>query len=291
VISLCVVAIWCFLRNRFVWTGILCLAVSLALKPQIACMVWLYFLLAGAAHRKRALKTLLVTAVSGLTAIVWITPIAANWIQELHSNLAAISAPGGINDPGPTYGGPHTAGMVIHLQSVISVFRDDPRIYNLATYVVCGVLLLLWSFVTMLSRFSPARATLALAAIAPLTLLITYHRSYDAKLLLLAVPACAMLWAEGGSTGRLALVATTAGVVSTGDYPLTILYILTANPHWDTAGLFGKILTVVLTRPIPLILLATGIIYLWLYARRDPADVAPLLPAKSDKRSLVLTRS
>ncbi len=273
-ISLCVIAVWCFLRDRFVLAGVLCLAVSLALKPHDAGLVWLYFLLAGAPYRKRALQTLLVTAVLGLAAIVWVTPIAPHWMQELHSNLQVNSAPGGPSDPGPAFGCSHTAGMVIDLQSVISVFRDDPRIYNPASYLVCGVLLFVWSFATLLSRFSPARAKLAIAAIVPLTLLVTYHRTYDAKLLLLAVPACAMLWAEGGLTGRLALVATTVGVVSTGDYPLIILYILTENPHWNTAGLFGKILCVVLTRPVPLILLVIGVFYLWVYARsgRPPVE-------------------
>jgi len=266
-ISLCVVAVWCFLRDMFVWAGILCLAVSLALKVHDAGLVWLYFLLAGVPYRKLALQTLLVSAVLGLAAIAWITPIAPNWIQELHSNLQVTSARGGNADPGPASGSPHSGVMVIDLQSVISVFRDDPRVYNPTSYLVCGALLLVWSFVTLSSRFSPARANLALAAIVPLTLLVTYHRTYDAKLLLLAVPACAMLWAEGGLAGRLALAATTAGLVSIADYPLVVLYMLTENPHWDSAGLFGKMLTVVLTRPIPLILLAMSIFYLWLYVR------------------------
>jgi hypothetical protein len=143
----------------------------------------------------------------------------------------------------------------------------------------------------LLSRSSPARVRLALAAVVPLTLLVTYHRTYDAKLLLLAVPACAMLWTEGGLTGRLALVATTAGVVSTGDYPLTILYILTENPHWETAGLLGKMLTIVLTRPIPLILLAVAIFYLWTYLRRDPDRVATSAPVESGEAPLAPTSS
>ena len=290
-ISFCMVAVWCFLRDRFAWAGVLCLAVSLALKPHDAGLVRLYFLLAGAPNRKRALQTLLVTAVLGLAAIVWVTPIAPHWVQELHSNLLVNSAPGGNSDPGPASGCSHTAGMVIDLQSVISIFRDDPRIYNPASYLVCGALLLVWSFATLLLRFFPARARVALAAIIPLTLLVTYHRTYDAKLLLLAVPACTMLWAEGGLAGRLALVATTVGVISTGDYPLTILYILTENPHWDTAGLFGKTLSVALTRPVPLILLIMGIFYLWIYVRRHPGDVASLVPGESDEMPLALTPS
>jgi ABC-type methionine transport system permease subunit len=78
------------------------------------------------------------------------------------------------------------------------------------------------------------------------------------------------LWAEGGLTGWLALLVTSAGIVFTGDIPLTILLILTGNLHISTAGLPGQILTVVLLRPTPLILLLMAIFYLWIYLRREP---------------------
>ncbi|MGB9406508.1 MAG: glycosyltransferase family 87 protein [Terracidiphilus sp.] len=275
VVSLCVVAVWCFLKERFVWTGVLCLAVSLAIKPHDSGLVWLYFLLAGGVYRKRALQTLLVTAVLCLAAILWVTPIAPHWIQELHSNLLADSAPGGFGDPGLASPTGRTVSMVIDLQSVVAVFRDDPRIYNSVSYLVCGALLLIGAVRTLRSRFSQTRAWLALAAIAPLTMLVTYHRPFDAKLLLLAVPACAMLWAEGGRIGRLALLVTTAGIVATADLPLIIFLALTRNLHISAAGLSGQMLTVALARPVPLILLAMGIFYLWIYLRREPERCRP----------------
>jgi hypothetical protein len=269
-VSLCLVAVWCFFRERFVPAGILCLAVSLALKPHDAGLVWLYLLLAGGVCRRRALQTFLVTVVLGLASILWITPVAPHWMQELHSILLAASAPGGPSNPGPTSpAGGNGANMIIDLQSAISVFRDDPRFYNWVTYLVCGALLLVWSIRTLRLRFSQRRAWLALAAVLPLTMLVSYHRPYDAKLLLLAVPACAMLWAEDGPVRWVALLVTTAAIVYTGDITLTILKILTNNLHLSTAGLSGQILTTVLTRPGPLILLAMCIFYLWAYLRRD----------------------
>jgi hypothetical protein len=102
----------------------------------------------------------------------------------------------------------------------------------------------------------------------PLTLLVTYHRPYDTKLLLLAVPACAMLWAEGGRIARLALLATTAAIAVTGDFPLSILVILAKRIQQDTTVLPGKLLFILLFRPVPLILLADCIFYLWVYLRR-----------------------
>jgi hypothetical protein len=85
------------------------------------------------------------------------------------------------------------------------------------------LLLIVWAFVTLRSRPSPRRTWLALAAIAALTMLPVYHRAQDTKLLLLTVPACAMLWAEGGRIGRLALLVTSAGFVLTGDLPWVVI--------------------------------------------------------------------
>ncbi len=268
-VSLCVIAVWCFLKQRFVPAGVLCLAVSLLLKPHDAGLVWLYFLLAGAPYRKRALQTLLLTMVLGLPAILWVSNVSPHWMQELHSNLQATSAHGDIRDPGPNAVSIHTPDMVIDLQAAISIFKDDARFYDPATYIVCGALLLLWSVRTLRARFTPPRVWLALAAIVPLTMLITYHRPYDAKLLLLTVPACAMLWAEGGAMGRIGLLVNTAGIVLTGDIPLALLVRLSRKLHLGTAGIFGQILTVVMIRPASLILLTMAIFYLCLYIRRN----------------------
>ena len=113
------------------------------------------------------------------------------------------------------------------------------------------------------------RAWFALAAVVPLTVLVTYHRLHDTKLLLLAVPACAILWAGGGAIGRAAAALTTAGVVLNSDIPITIFGEVIDQLHISTATLTGKILTVVLARPNQEILLAVGIFYLWIYVRRS----------------------
>jgi hypothetical protein len=289
-VSLCVVAVWCFLRERFVWAGILCLAVSLAIKPHDAGLIWLYFLLAGAPYRKRALQTLLVVVLLVVPACLWVSSIAPHWMGELHSNLLAAEALGGNSNPGPA--NPvfiSCPEMIIDLQSTISAFRDDPRIYNPISYLVCGALLVIWSIHTLRVRFSPQRAWLALAAIVPLTLLVTYHRPYDAKLLLLTVPACALLWAEGRPIRWLALVVSAAAIVFTADLPLTILLILIRTLHITAVGLPGELLTGVLMRPTPLILLAMSIFYLWIYVRRDSLRDATAGYGEPEETPITLT--
>ena len=270
-IGLCVVAVWCFLRGRFVPAGILCLAISLAVKPHDAGFVWLYFLLAGGIYRRRALQTLLVTAVLGLATILWVTPIAPHWMQELHSNIIVNQLPGGLNDPAAASMGWHGLVMITSLQTAISYFRDDPRIYNLVSYLVCGVLLLAWGVRSLRSRFSQRGAWLALAAVVPLTLLVIYHRAYDARLLLLTVPACAMLWSEGRMLGRLALLVNAAAFVLTGDLPWALVFGVISHLRPTTPWLSGWVLTAIVVFPAPTILLIMSAFYLWVYASRREA--------------------
>ncbi len=97
-------------------------------------------------------------------------------------------------------------GMIIDLQTIFSIFRDDPRLYNPVTYLICGPLLIVWIFVTLRAKPTRSKDYFALAAIAALSMLPVYHRPYDAKLLLLTLPACAMVLAEGGPLGRIGLV-------------------------------------------------------------------------------------
>jgi hypothetical protein len=266
-ISFCLIAVWCFLRERFVAGGILCLAISLALKPQDTALVWLFFLLAGGVYRKRALQTLLVLLFLCLPAVLWVWHIAPHWIQELHSNILAFSVHGNTNDPRPTSSGAHGLGMIVSLQSVIAAFWDNPRVYNTASYLICAPLLIAWGWVALRTRPSARRTWLALAAIAALTMLPVYHRQQDTRLLLLTVPACAMLWAEGGRIGRLALAVTAAGLVLTGDIPWAIFLSVIPKLHLPATALTGKMLIAAQVFPVPLILLVVGAFYLWVYAR------------------------
>ncbi len=270
-IALCVVAVWCFVRDRFVLAGILCLAVSLAAKPHDTGLVWLYFLLAGGTYRKRALQTLLATVAFGLPAVLWVWHVAPLWVQEWHSNILALSSPGAMSDPGLASAGAHGLGMLVSLQEVMGAFWADPRIYNLASYLVCAPLLLVWAWATLRSPSSPRKVWLAMAAIAALSMLPVYHRQQDTKLLLLTVPACAMLWAEGGLIRWLALLVNGAGFVLTGDMPWAMFLGLISHMRPPTTVYGTEMLIAVQVFPVPLILLVMGVFYLWAYVRRFPA--------------------
>ncbi len=268
VVGLCVIAVWCLLKERFVLLGIICLAFALAIKPHDVGLIWLYFLIAGSAQRKCALKAGALALSLALIGALWVSHVAPHWPRELQSNLATISAHGGINEPGPTSIGVSSPDMIIDLQTFLSILDDNPGIYNPVTYAICGIILLAWLIVMLRSRSSPENALFALVSVAALSMLITYHRSYDAKLLLLSIPACAMLWAKGGTTAWASLFISTAGLLSTGDIPLTVLMHLTRNLYSPSAGIAEKTLVALITRPAPLILLATAVFYLWVYLGR-----------------------
>ena len=271
-VSLCVVAVWCFIKQRYVPIGILCFALSLVLKPHDAGLVWLYFLLAGGVYRKRALQTLAVVVVLGLPIVLWVSHISPHWITEQHVHMASAAVRGGPDDPGPTSTGSHGVGMIISLQSLISLFWDDARVFNPVSYLVCGVLLLIWALRLVRPRSPTVSPFIPLAAIAILTLLPVYHRQSDASLLLLTIPACSMLWAKGGKTGKMALAVSAIALLITGDVTWGIFLALLGKVPMPNTELSGHILTALQMFPAPLILLIVCVFYLWVFVRRDPDE-------------------
>jgi type III secretory pathway component EscS len=269
VVGLVVIGAWCFIRERYLPLGVACLAVALVMKPHDAGMVWLYFLLAGKSTRKRALQVFAIAATLAVAAELWTLHAAPHWIQELHANLVTDMSPGGLDNPGPSSGGNLGINMIVSLQTVLSRFWDNPGFYNSVAYLICGALLFLWIRKTLSSRYSPELAWFALAAVAPLSLLFSYHRSYDARLLLLAVPACVKLWKQGTAVGRSALWLALAAIILTGDIVWIALFETTHYAgRWVTFGLY----------PEPIALLAVGCFFLWIYLRSAPVSVPQQLP-------------
>jgi hypothetical protein len=231
-ISLAVIAVWCFVRGRLAWLGVLAFAVSLTFKPHVGALVWLFFLLASRGDakdetvrmfRRRAVETLAVTLVLKAPGMLlaFHHPASAHWLQELHTNLVGIGARGNASDPGPTNG---EASAIVSLQAVFSLVRDVPGFYNRAAYAVFVLLLVVWLYGVMrpvrarvAGIFSgpDARNFLALAAAAALGFLPIYHRQYDTRLLLLMFPAVALLAASSRWMGRAAIAVSLLVTVTT----------------------------------------------------------------------------
>jgi hypothetical protein len=235
-ISLVVIAVWCFLKERFAVLGVIAFAISLTLKPQEGALVWLFFLLASRRSvmrvsgtldttaepalkfRRRALQTLVVTLILMTPGILlaFHNPASAHWPRELHTNLVGIAAPGNLCDPGPTNPG---VSDIAGLQTIFSLISDTPRFYNAASFAVFVLLFLGWLYLVMRPVGNPDRrlfregvitATanrdlLAIATAAALSFLSIYHRQYDTRLLLLMFPAIALLASMNRWRGKVAL--------------------------------------------------------------------------------------
>jgi len=195
-VGLCAIAVWCMLERRYACAGILCFAVALVFKPHVTGLVWLYFLISGGDYRKNAFRILIATVLISLPGFLWASaaPASSHWMREIPANLSALSAPGMTNDPGPLNPDVH---YLANLQTVISVFRDDPHFYNGLTYALGAALAVLWLVPVFTMCPSRERDYLALASIVCISFLPTYHRSYDTCLLLLVFPAFALLTSRG----------------------------------------------------------------------------------------------
>lgn len=264
VAPLCILAALAFVCDQFVLLGIACFVVSLAVKPHDVGFVWLYFLLAGGAYRKRALQTLAGVAVVSLPTVLWVTRLSPHWAAELAANIAAFSGPGKMNDPR----GLHGACMMTNLQTFTSLIWTAPSIYNLVSGVICCSFLVLWAAVALHSRPSRENAWFALAAIAPFSLLPVYHRQYDGKLILLALPALAILWARRGREGWIALAVTATAIFLNGDFPWILFLQIAKGLHIYGENFASPAAVVLANAPVPLSLLAMGSFYLWIFARQ-----------------------
>jgi hypothetical protein len=93
-------------------------------------------------------------------------------------------------------------------------------------------------------------------------------RQYDAKLILLTVPACCILWPESRRSGRYALFVTTFFIILNGNFTWILLYRFLVSMHLSPQAFYA-------IAPVPLSLLATGVFYLWVYARSARRHTVP----------------
>jgi len=278
-VGLCVIAVWCFTKQRFAWIGIVALAISLALKPHDSGLVWLWLLFSGGLLRKRALQSALLVAVIAVPAVVVVAHSSPHWRTELAANLAATSAHGDISDPGPASNSRQgSADIIIDLQTVLSLLHDDPSFYNPATYLICGVLLLFWLFSAVRTPQKPSGDFFALASLSAVTMLVSYHRPYDAKLLLLAIPAVSILASGKARLHKLAAIIATLAVLLTADLPLALLAVLIRGIHVESLGTIERILLLPILRFAPISLLLMCIVFLCIC----------LLPKEVEKEDLIL---
>jgi hypothetical protein len=264
-LSLGIIGAWCILRARWVVAGILCMALSLAIKPHDSAFLWLVLFLFGGTIRKRALQSLAVMVCVSLPFVVWVWRIAPDWLQEMRAHIAILSAHGAVSDPGPATVLNRGTLALTNLQAVFSLAWDRPQFYNAASYAVCFAMIAVLVGKTLRRCPSEKSRWIAMASTSALTLLPVYHRQYDAKLLILAIPACALLWSQKGRTGRIAVIVTSLGLLVTSDLPWAFYLAGTSNLQLSGVGARIYFLSLAVTVPLTVTLVAAW--YLVAYAR------------------------
>lgn len=280
-VGLCVIAVWSFYRERFVPAGLLCMALSLAVKPNDSGLIWLLLLFAGSVYRKRALQSLGVLLLLGLPMVFWVSHVSPHWLPELKANMASFSGVGGSVDPAATGLAGRNMDAIVHLQTVISMFFPEPRIFDLITYAVCGPIFAIWLWALIFGRRTANGFWLAIAVATPLTMLPMYHYQHDVKLLLLVIPGCAVLWARRGCAGWAAFLITAAGIVVNGDIFMAARVSLTRNFVVPQPNFLSRLVTVLLTRQSALALLAMSIFFLWAFVQEARSSHVSGKPGKN----------
>ena len=165
--------------GRPVWAGIF-YGLAIVLKVQIGLpfLVYLAWRRRWATAAVAALVALTVTLVS----VIRMAMSGVAWLPAWMDNLGLLSAPGGLNDAGPLNEDRYS---LVNLQYLLGSVGLGGLAADAITLVAVGVAAL--AIVMLVGRRELDRDLLVLSGVAVLTLLVTYHRYYDAVLLVLPI--------------------------------------------------------------------------------------------------------
>ena len=192
-----------------------------ALKVQIGLPFVAY-----AALRRRWQSAGVATVVIGVLTLVSIGRMhiaGVPWLSSWLANLTTLSATGGLNDPGAENTQRYA---LVNLQFALSSLFDNPFAVQAITIALVGAGAL--AFVWFTRGPQPRDELLSLSVVAVLGLMVTYHRYYDAVVLILPIA-----WAIGflGTEGRTYAIAVLV-LCATYLVPVQTALIAAENGGW-----------------------------------------------------------
>ena len=211
-ISLLIIGSYFFLRSRYLPLGVFLLMLSLAVKPHMGILIVLYMFVRGI-HRRYAAAALAGALALFLCAglILSLHPRSADWAATLRANITQAEEPGGVNDYRPIN---KEGYYFINLQAVTSVFFQDRRTFNFAVFAICLVFLAALITAVLRTHAGPETHILFIGSLAVLSLIPVYHRFYDVRLLLITVPAVAIVYQKRRLLGTLMAAMTLLSIFS-----------------------------------------------------------------------------
>lgn len=190
-VAFLVFAFWMAGKGKDALAGVF-LAVAICIKPQVSGLFFLYY-----AFYSRWRICGYAVGVSTIITIASLTPLYANdisWFSGL-TDAIAFGEKNGSNNP--TASNPIRFHLV-NLQYFLHTMVDSRTLVNSVVFTFAGVVTAAY---IMILRRSDGKANelLKLSPIAILTLLVVYHRFYDAELLIIP-----LAWAVSALGGPLA---------------------------------------------------------------------------------------
>jgi hypothetical protein len=258
-VGLAVFALWLLLKTDRRTAGVICLGLSLGLKPQLAGLIFLCLLLRRP-YRSAAIKAGILAGVILLIGIAWLSlrPVSKSWRQDYHTQVELSLEPGAVNNPTlQNYG----SLQFTNLQPIFSLISETPAFYNSMTYATFAVLFGLWTVGILRTREDTAALWAGIAAIACIGLLPVYHREYDCVLLIVTFPMLAFMGAQRKWLTLPALVGTIWLLMAAPRYHAHWLRHL-KNHYIITAVPFPRVRIAVFQLPQPLLLVMLSCLYL-----------------------------
>lgn len=206
--------------------------VAAAIKMQVGLPFVAYLL-----WRRRwapALASCLVLGALTVIAIAGMEIAAVPWLDSWLANLSWVSRSGGINDPSPEN---WLRVAMIHLQYPLSSLIANGALAQLVALGAVGVAAL--TFVWLRRGIDPRPDLLALAVVAVLGLLVTYHRYYDAVLLAIPIAwACSVIDTPRRLQGVVVLLLSADFILP---FQTGLHAIQDRLPSWLTAGVSWEV--------------------------------------------------
>ena len=228
------------LEQRII-AGAMLLGLAHSIKPQISIAALVVLALWG--YWRAVGLSFLIPAITALVSFLRVCSFDQYgvWLLTLQRDIADTSLPGGLNDPSPAN---YFSYHLINEAAILTVWLHNPFVVRALVWI--SVAVLACTYLLLRKNVSGDRRLRDLAFFCCLSLVLVYHRYYDAQLLLGAVP---FLLLQGKDTRRVVTAALWIGFLVL-LFPLQAI-IAESVPHLNPASLRGFLLL----RHQPLIIL------------------------------------
>ncbi len=199
------IAVWSAFRRHDRNLFLLFLSLSLVIKPQLTIVIAAAFL-CSKTYRKQAFLGIVIACGLLAVSVAWLqlSPVQNQWMVSLKQNLSNTLLPAGSNSPTPFN---RDAMRMTNLQTVFAAFTNNGILYDLLSWAFTAILASSTLLMLLPFKGTALFKTFAIAACTMITLMPVYHRTYDAKLMLLCVPAVLSLRRAQPILGALLLIA------------------------------------------------------------------------------------